>query len=82
MLFSAIILSVVVPMQVSMTSPKFDPFIVKATIDTAVLVGLPSSKAARKYALQAQKPEPLMAEALLVSEPVNWRKLYFRKFCS
>jgi hypothetical protein len=82
MLFSAIILSVVVPMQVSMANPKFDLFIVKATIDTAVLVGLPSSKAARKYALQAQKPEPLMAEALLVSEPVNWRKLYFRKLFS
>ncbi|MDH6524782.1 hypothetical protein [Polynucleobacter sphagniphilus] len=82
MLFSAIILSVVMPMQVSMANPKFKPFIVKATIDTAVLIGLPSSKAARKYALQAQKPELLMAEALLVSEPVNWRRLYFRKLFS
>lgn len=82
MLFSAIILSVVMPMQVSMGNPKFEPFIVKATVDTAVLIGLPSSKAARKYALQAQKPEFLMVEALLVSEPVNWRRLYFRKLFS
>ena len=41
MLFSAIILSVVMPMQVSMGNPKFEPFIVKATVDAAVLIGLP-----------------------------------------
>lgn len=82
MLFSAIILSVVMPMQVSMGNPKFEPFIVKATIDTAVLIGLPSSKAARKYALHAQKPDFLMTEAYLASEPVGWRRLYFRKLFS
>lgn len=82
MLTSAIILGIVLPMQISITQPKFEPFIVKATIDAAVLIGLPSSKAARKYALQAQKPDFLMTEAHLASEPVSWRKLYFRKFFS
>jgi hypothetical protein len=82
MLFSAIILSVVMPMQVSMANPKFEPFIVKATIDAAVLIGLPSSKAAKKYALQAQKSDFLMTEAYIFSEPVSWRKLYFRKLFS
>jgi len=82
MLFSAIILSVVVPMQVSTANPKFELFIVKVTIDTAVLIGLPSSKAAKKYALQSQKPDFLMAEAYIFSEPVSWRKLYFRKLFS
>lgn len=82
MLTSAIIFSIVLPIQISLTQPKFEPFIVKATIDAAVLIGLPSSKAARKYALQAQKPDFLMAEAHLASEPVGWRRLYFRKFFS
>lgn len=82
MLASAIILSIVMPMQISMNYPQFEPFVVKATIDAAVLIGLPSSKAARKYALQAQKPDFLMTEGHLVSEPVSWRRLYFRKLFS
>lgn len=82
MLTSAIILSIVVPMQISMTNPKFEPFIVKATINTAVLIGLPASKAARKYALKSQKTDFLMTEAHLAPEPVEWRRLYFRKLFS
>ena len=82
MLTSAVIFSIVLPMQISLTQPKFEPFILKATIDAAVLIGLPSSKAARKYALQAQKPDFLITEAHLASEPVNWRRLYFRKLFS
>ena len=82
MLIGAIILSIVVPMGASMAKPHFEPFIVKATIDAAVLIGLPSSKAAKKYALQLQKPDFLMTEAYISSEPVSWRKLYFRKLFS
>jgi len=82
MLISAIILSIVLPMQMSMDSPRFKPFIVQATIDAAVLAGLPASKAAKKYALQSQNPDFLMAEAHLASVPVGWRKLYFRKIFS
>ena len=82
MLIGAIILSIVIPMGASLTKPHFEPFIVKATIDAAVLIGLPSSKAAKKYALQLQKPDFLMTEAYISSEPVSWRKLYLRKFLS
>ena len=82
MLIGAIILSVVVPLGASVAKPHFEPFIVKATIDTAVLIGLPSSEAAKKYALQAQKPDFFMSEAHLAFEPVSWRRLYFRKFFS
>ena len=82
MLIGALILSIVVPMGASIAKPHFEPFIVKATIDAAVLIGLPSSKAAKKYALQLQKPDFLMKEAYLASEPVNWRRLYFRKIFS
>ena len=82
MLASAIILSIVMPMQISYTNPRFELFIVQATIDAAVIVGIPSSRSAKKYALQAQMPDFLMSEALLASEPVGWRRLYFRKLFS
>ena len=82
MISSAIILSIVLPMQISLKNPRFEPFIVKATIDAAVLAGIPSSRSAKKYALEAQKPDYLMTEAHLASEPVSWRRLYFRKFFS
>lgn len=82
MLTSAIILSIVLPLQISPMSPRFESFVVKATIDAAVLVGFPASKAARKYALKAQSADYLMTEAHLTVKPVEWRKLYFRKFFS
>jgi len=69
-------------MQVALHNPKFEPFIVQATIDAAVIAGIPSSRSAKKYALQAQKPDFLMSEALLASEPVGWRRFYFRKLFS
>ena len=65
-----------------MTHPKFEPFVVKATIDAAVLMGFPASRAARKYALQAQKPDFFMAEMAIPLKPVEWRLLYFRKLFS
>ena len=82
MIFSAIILSIVMPMQVALHNPKFEPFIVQATIDAAVIAGLPASKAAKKYVFQAQKPDFLMTEAYLASDPVGLRRLYFRKLFS
>lgn len=82
MIFSALIISIMVPLQISTKNPKFEPFIVKATVDAAVIAGFPSSKSAKKYALQAQKPDFLMSEAHLTTEPVSWRKLYFRKLFS
>jgi len=82
MLSNAIIISLLLPMQISYASPRFELFIVQATIDAAVIAGIPSSRSAKKYALQAQKPDFLMSEAHLASEPVGWRRLYFRKLFS
>lgn len=79
MLISAVILSIAVPLQISITNPRFEPFIVKATIDAAVLMGFPASRAARKYALQTQKPDFFMTELDPPSKHVEWRLLYFRK---
>lgn len=70
------------PLQISSSNPLLKPFIVKATIDAAVLAGMPASKAAKRYALKTQKADLLIAESFLVSEPVSWRRLYFRKFFS
>ena len=78
MLSGVIFLSLILPVQISTQNPKFEPLIVKATIDTAVLIGLPSSKAARKYAQQKQAPEYLVAQANQALSPVGWRRLYFR----
>ena len=65
-----------------MTNPKFEPYVVKVTIDAAVLMGFPASRAARKYALQAQKPDFFMTEMAFPFKPVEWRLLYFRKLLS
>lgn len=82
MIFSALIMSVAVPLQISSSNPIFKPFIVQATLDAVVIAGMPCSKAAKKYALKAQQAETLIAESFLAPEPVNWRKLYFRKIFS
>lgn len=82
MIYNALIMSIVVPLQISSSNPLFTPFIVKATLDAAVIVGMPSSKAAKKYALKAQQSDILIAESFLASEPVSWRRLYFRKLFS
>jgi hypothetical protein len=82
MLSCAIILSVVLPLQLFGANTHFEPFIVKATIDAAVIAGIPSSKSAKKYALNAQKAEYLATQACQTSEVVGWRRLYFRKLFS
>lgn len=82
MIYSALIMSIVVPLQISSSNPLFKPFIVQATLDAAVIAGMPSSKAAKKYALRAQQADTLIAESFLSSEPVSWRRLYFRKLFS
>lgn len=82
MLSSAIILSILLPLQISTAHPRFEPFIVKAAIDAAVIAGMPASKAARKYALVSQKPDYIAEQTHQIVEIVEWRKLYFRKLFS
>lgn len=67
-------------MQISQANPKFELFAVKATIDTAVIIGIPSSKAARKAALLSQAPEFLTKESFQASEIVSVRRLFFRRY--
>lgn len=80
MISSAIILSILVPLQISLKDPRFEPFIVKATIDAAIIAGLPASKAAKKYALISQTPETLAKASSQAPEIVSGRKLFFRRY--
>lgn len=79
MISSALILSVLLPMQISQDDPRFSPFAVKAALDTAVIIGMPSSRAAKDYARRVQTPDFVLAAADQGIKPVGWRKLYFRK---
>ncbi len=78
MLVGAIFISLFVPIQISIHNPKFEPFIVQATIDAAVIAGMPASKAAKNRAALKQIPEFITAEANQTFAPVSWRRLYFR----
>jgi len=76
---SALILSILLPVQISQTDPRFSAFAVKAAIDTAVIIGIPSSRAAKDYARRVQAPDFVLSAADQNIAPVGWRKLYFRK---
>jgi hypothetical protein len=79
MITSALILSILLPVQISQTDPRFSPFAVKAAIDTAVIIGIPSSRAAKDHARRIQVPDFVLAAADQAIKPVGWRRLYFRK---
>ena len=78
MFAGAVFMSLFVPIQISPHNPTFQPFIVQATIDAAVIAGMPASKAARKHAALKQAPEFITAQADQATTPVSWRRLYFR----
>ena len=78
MLAGAIIMSLYIPLQISTHNPRFEPFLVQATIDAAVIAGMPASKAAKKYAVLKQLPDFIAAEANQAPTAVSWRRLYFR----
>ena len=78
MFAGAIFISLFVPLQISTHNPKFEPFLVKAIIDVAVIAGMPASKAAKRYAVLKQLPDFMVAEANQAPLPVSWRRLYFR----
>lgn len=78
MFAGAVFMSLFVPLQISPHAPRFELFIIQATIDAAVIAGMPASKAARKHFALKQIPEFITAQADQVTTPVSWRRLYFR----
>jgi len=81
MLASLLILSCLLPAQLNAPINSWsEPYTVKEVIDTAIIIGLPPSKAARKYALLSQSPEALSKESFQATKIVGLRKLFFRRY--
>lgn len=83
MILSALVLSVVVPVSVN-TKNSLEliqkPYIVQAVIDSARIIGLPPSKAARAYANKIQMADPAIQQISYVPEPISTRRLFFRNY--
>ena len=58
----------------------YQPYIVQAVIDSARIIGLPSSRASRAHALKIQSPDPILEQIIISSDPVSDRKLFFRNY--
>ena len=83
MLISAVLLTIVVPMSVTqggIVESISKPYIVQAVIDSARLVGLPPSKAARAHARRIQTPDPTIQQIMYTPEPLGPRRLFFKSY--
>jgi len=84
MILNAIYFSIFIPMSIQgMYASSIDvntPVFVKAAIDSARIIGLPSSKAAKAYAKKIQRPDPIFQQLVVVPEPISDRKLFFRNY--
>jgi hypothetical protein len=83
MLISAVLLTIIVPMSVTqggIVESISKPYIVQAVIDSARLIGLPPSRAARAYATKIQTPDPTTQQIMYTSEPLAPRSLFFKSY--
>ena len=84
MILSAIYFSIFMPLSIQSTNvaPSIiaKPYVVKAVVDSARIIGLPSSRAAKDYAKKLQMPDPSIQNFDILSEPVSWRRLFFREY--
>lgn len=83
MVFSALLVSIVFPLSVCphrSTGLITKPYIVQASIDSARIIGLPPSKAARAYAEKIQMPDPAIEQITYTPNPVSARRLFFRNY--
>ena len=83
MLVGAVLLSIVVPMSIQQGNivESFNkPYVVQAVIDSARLIGLPPSKAAKAYAKKIQTPDPTTQQIMYTSEPLAPRRLFFNSY--
>ena len=56
------------------------PVLVKAAVDSARIIGLPSSKAAKAHAKKIQAADPAVGQLAVLPEPVSDRQLFFRTY--
>ncbi|MCE7506958.1 hypothetical protein LZG75_12035 [Polynucleobacter sp. IMCC30063] len=84
MIFNAIYFSIFMPLYIQAVnmapSMVAKPYVVKALIDSAQIIGLPSSRAARDYAKRIQIPDPALQQIIFMAEPISARRLFFREY--
>ena len=84
MMLNAIYFSIFMPLAIQSTNaiPSImgKPYVVKAVVDSARIIGFPSSRAAKDYAQRVQMPDPNAQYFYILSEPVSWRRLFFREY--
>ena len=83
MLIGAVLLTIIVPMSVAqggIVESISKPYIVQAVIDSARLIGLPPSKAAKAYAKKIQTPDPTTQQIMYTYEPLAPRRLFFNSY--
>ena len=83
MFFGVALITIMVPASIYQYQPITlvnKPFIVQAVIDSARIIGLPSSKAAKAHALKIQSPDPMLKQIALMPDPVSDRQLFFRSY--
>ena len=84
MILNAMYFSIFMPLSIQgVNSASIDmnrPVLVKAAVDSARIIGLPSSKAAKAYALKVQSPDPIFKQITAMPDPVSDRKLFFRNY--
>ena len=84
MILNAIFFSIFIPLSVQSLNDRplmiGKPYLVKAVVDSACIIGLPSSRAAKDYAQRRQMLDPSIQFFYTLSEPVSWRMLFFREY--
>ena len=84
MILNVLYLSIALPLSIqgvnSLPANINKPYLVQAVIDSARIIGLPPSRAARDYAQKLQIPDPVISQFYSLAEPVSWRRLFFRKY--
>lgn len=84
MILNAIYFSIFIPLSLqgayAVSIDVNKPLLVKAAVDSARIIGLPSSKAAKAYAQKIQAPDPIIKQITVIPEPISDRQLFFRNY--
>ena len=84
MILNAIYFIIFIPLSIqganATSSMVNKPYVVKAVIDSARIIGFPSSRAAKDYAQRIQIPDQHASQFYQPSELVSWRRLFFREY--
>lgn len=56
------------------------PYLVQAVIDSARIIGLPSSRSAKLHARKIQSADPIIQQISVEPSPLSERRLFFRNY--